>query len=130
MLSNNVNDWQQLFTLSVGLTIKNYSQFFSSRSLSVNCLFSCVISAVFSLHALHIAFDFTRMLNCSCHENFLPFLLTDRLKQRGNQCQLTIPVSFFSGSEFCHPQPCDKSNMILSLILFALEYVIHTGKFC
>jgi len=37
VLTNNVNDWQQLFTLSVGLTIKTYSQFFSSRSLSANC---------------------------------------------------------------------------------------------
>ena len=32
----------------------------------------------------------------SCHENFLPFLLTDRLKQ------LTIPVSFFSFSVVEH----------------------------
>jgi len=37
---NNINDWQQLFTLSVGLTNKTYSQFLSSRRLSANCLSS------------------------------------------------------------------------------------------
>jgi len=31
VLSNNVNDWQQLLTLSVGLTIKTYSHLFISR---------------------------------------------------------------------------------------------------
>ena len=62
MLSNDVNDWQQLFTLSVGLTIKTYSQFFSSRSWSANCLSSSCHFSSLSLHTLCIAFDFTRML--------------------------------------------------------------------
>jgi len=53
VLSSNVNDRQQLFTLSVGLTI-NHS--FSAQEAG--------LPTVFSLHTLRIAFDFTftRML--------------------------------------------------------------------
>jgi len=81
VLSNNVNDWQQLLTLSVGLTtciLKHIYSFSAHEACPPTACpdLSFHQSIPCTLYALHLISQ-----GCSCHENFMPFLLIDWLKE-------------------------------------------------
>ena len=79
------------------LSTTSYLYFFCWRSLYTNCFSSSIILVIFSLDTFFTSHLISQ--GCSCHENFLPFILTDWQKQWGIQCQLTIQVSFSSASK-------------------------------